>query len=201
MALPKQNRLRSSRDFDKVHRNGLKAATDHLALRAWKPKALPKVLTESLTLKPKAVSAKELNAKTQGVNSPSDNAQNINAADVKRLDVKRLDIQCLNTLNPSTQNPDKPRNKSESADDVSSALSSCFGISISRKVSKRAVIRNRIKRQISAIIQRNLRDIEPGWQIVIVVRPSAVECEFDDFLRELEYLLKKLKITEAFHGY
>jgi ribonuclease P protein component len=74
------------------------------------------------------------------------------------------------------------------------ALSSCFGISISKKVSKRAVVRNRIKRQLQAVIRQHLHHIEPGWQVVIVVRPSAVECEFDDFLRELEYLLKKLKI-------
>ena len=75
-----------------------------------------------------------------------------------------------------------------------SALSSSFGISISRKVSKRAVVRNRIKRQLKAIIRQNLPEIVPGWQVVIVVRPAAVECGFDDFLRELEGLLKKLKI-------
>lgn len=55
-------------------------------------------------------------------------------------------------------------------------------------------MRNRIKRQLKAIIRRHLPEIEPGWQVVIIVRPAAVECEFDDFLRELEYLLRKLKI-------
>jgi len=77
-----------------------------------------------------------------------------------------------------------------------SALPSKFGISISKKVSKRAVVRNRIKRQIKAVIHQYLPSIEPGWQVVIVVRPSAVECEFADFLRELEYLLKKLRIKD-----
>ena len=72
-----------------------------------------------------------------------------------------------------------------------------FGISISKKVSKRAVVRNRIKRQIKAVLQRYLPDITPNWQVVIVVRPSAVECEFADFLRELEYLLRKLRITDT----
>lgn len=70
-----------------------------------------------------------------------------------------------------------------------------FGISISRKVSKRAVVRNRIKRQIKVILRQQLPNIADSWQIVIVVRPSAVECSFDDFLRELEYLLKKLEIV------
>ena len=70
-----------------------------------------------------------------------------------------------------------------------------FGISISRKVSKRAVVRNRIKRQLLAIIRQYLPKIDPAWQVAIVVRPSAVECSFDDFLRELDYLLKKLEIV------
>lgn len=129
MALPKQNRLRSSRDFGRVHRKGLRAATKNLAIRAL-------------------------------------------ARPDKRPD-ERLD---------------------KSVDGDSSALSSCFGISISRKVSKRAVVRNRIKRQIKAAIRHYLPDIKSGWQVAIVVRTSAVECEFDDFLRELEYLLKKLEI-------
>lgn len=125
MALPKQNRLRSSRDFDRVHRKGLRAATKNLAIRA-------------------------------------------------------------------LARPNKGPGKS--ADGDSSAFSSCFGISISRKVSKRAVVRNRIKRQIKAAIRHYLPDIQLGWQVAIVVRTSAVECEFDDFLRELEHLFKKLKI-------
>lgn len=88
---------------------------------------------------------------------------------------------------------DSPISDRSAAEDPS-ALPSCFGISISRKVSKRAVVRNRIKRQLKAIIRRHLPNISPGWQVVIVVRPAAVECAFDDFLRELEELLKKLTI-------
>ncbi len=68
-----------------------------------------------------------------------------------------------------------------------------FGISISRKVSKRAVVRNLIKKRLQAIIYQRLPTIDPRWQVAIVVRPSAVECSFDDFLRELDHLLKKLE--------
>lgn len=146
MALPKQNRLKSSRDFGKVHRKGQRAATQHLAVRALKP--LNKV-----------------------PNWP-DNRQ------VLRRQAGGIDHQATE----------------QSADGQPSALSPCFGISISRKVSKRAVVRNRIKRQLKAVIRHYLPRIEPGWQVVIVVRAAAVECEFDDFLRELEYLLKKVRI-------
>jgi len=61
-------------------------------------------------------------------------------------------------------------------------------------VHKRAVVRNRIKRQLKAIIRERFLAIAPHWQIIIVVRPLAVECSFDEFLRELEYLLQKLAV-------
>ncbi|HEY9877563.1 MAG TPA: ribonuclease P protein component [Leptolyngbyaceae cyanobacterium] len=75
--------------------------------------------------------------------------------------------------------------------------SSQFGISISQKVSKRAVIRNRIKRQIRSAIRALLPQVKPGLQIVVVVRPGAPVCEYGEFLRELEQLFTKL---EVIHG-
>ena len=72
-----------------------------------------------------------------------------------------------------------------------------FGISISKKVSKKAVIRNRIKRQIKGVIRSKLQAISPGWKIVIVVKPKAIECNYEHFLRELEKLLKETKIING----
>ena len=65
-----------------------------------------------------------------------------------------------------------------------------FGISISKKVSKKAVVRNRIKRQLKGAIMDNLPLIPPGGKIVIVVKPKAIKCKYEHFLRELEELLK-----------
>ncbi|NJL83787.1 MAG: ribonuclease P protein component [Chloroflexaceae bacterium] len=65
------------------------------------------------------------------------------------------------------------------------------GVSVSRKVSKKAVVRNRLKRQILAGLQALLPRLARGWQLVIVVRPAASECEYKDFLRELEQLLSQ----------
>ena len=73
-----------------------------------------------------------------------------------------------------------------------------FGISISKKVSKKAVVRNRIKRQIKGAIRTNLPWIDPGWKIVIVVKPKAIECKYEHFLRELEKLLKQTKIINGY---
>ncbi len=75
-----------------------------------------------------------------------------------------------------------------------------FGVSISTKVSKRAVIRNRIKRQITAALHGLLPKLSPGWRVVIVVKPTAAEskCVSQEFLQELEQLLVK---AEVFNGY
>ncbi|MBE9045290.1 ribonuclease P protein component [Pleurocapsales cyanobacterium LEGE 10410] len=73
-----------------------------------------------------------------------------------------------------------------------------FGISISKKVSKKAVVRNLIKRQLKGVIRTKLPEISPGWKIVIVVKPQAIECKYERFLRELEQLLKQAKIINGY---
>ncbi|MEL6438667.1 MAG: ribonuclease P protein component [Cyanobacteria bacterium J06621_8] len=73
-----------------------------------------------------------------------------------------------------------------------------LGISVSKKVSKKAVVRNRIKRQLKQAITLNLKLISPGWKVIIVVKPKAIECKYEHFLRELEELLKKAKIIDGY---
>ena len=73
-----------------------------------------------------------------------------------------------------------------------------IGISISQKVSKKAVIRNRIKRQIRAILRQMLPQLVPGLDVVIIVKPIATECNYGEFLQELEQLLVK---AEVIHGH
>ena len=82
--------------------------------------------------------------------------------------------------------------------DSTPEIATQIGISISQKVSKKAVVRNRIKRQIRAILRQLLPKIAPGWQLVVVVRPGADLCEYAHFLRELEQLLVE---AEVLNGY
>jgi ribonuclease P protein component len=72
-----------------------------------------------------------------------------------------------------------------------------FGISISQKVSKKAVIRNRIKRQIRAALRELLPHVSPEWKAIVVVRPQALECKYEHFLRELKQLLIKADIING----
>lgn len=73
-----------------------------------------------------------------------------------------------------------------------------IGISISTKVSKKAVIRNLIKRRIRAALRELLPKINHNWHIVIVVKTQAIECKYGDFLRELEQLLMESKIINGY---
>lgn len=79
------------------------------------------------------------------------------------------------------------------------AGASRMGISISTKVSKRAVIRNRIKRQIRAAFRSLLPRIAPGWSLVAIVQPQAVtsKCDYQQFLQELEQLLTKAEVIDG----
>lgn len=74
----------------------------------------------------------------------------------------------------------------------------CLGISISKKVSKKAVVRNRIKRLIKACFRELLPLINQGWKLIIIVRSTAIECEYEHFLRQLKKLFNKAGII---HGH
>ena len=74
-----------------------------------------------------------------------------------------------------------------------------IGIAISTKVSKRAVVRNKIKRQMTAVLHQLLPELVPGWRLVLIVKTTTAksECETHKFLQELKQLLAQ---TEVFNG-
>lgn len=74
-----------------------------------------------------------------------------------------------------------------------------FGIAVSQKVSKKAVVRNRIKRQLRAVLLCQCPHLASGFNVIIVVLPSAVLCKYEHFLRELEQLFKQAGIMN--HGH
>ncbi|MBP0000297.1 MAG: ribonuclease P protein component [Cyanobacteria bacterium SID2] len=80
---------------------------------------------------------------------------------------------------------------------VAEVLPTRIGISIGRKVSKRAVVRNRIKRQIRAAARQILPYLSPGWDVVAVALPDAKECNSHQFLQELEQLLAKAEVLNG----
>jgi len=73
-----------------------------------------------------------------------------------------------------------------------------IGISISQKVSKRAVDRNLIKRRIRAACRQLLSQLPANWSVVVVARSSAMQCDYPQILRELKQLLAE---AEILHGH
>ena len=72
-----------------------------------------------------------------------------------------------------------------------------FGISVSKTVSKKAVTRNLLKRQVKAALRQLLPQITSGWSVVIGVRPSAQGCEYLQILRELDELFAAAGIIDG----
>jgi ribonuclease P protein component len=76
----------------------------------------------------------------------------------------------------------------------------CFGISISKKVSKKAVVRNLIKRRIKGALRQSIDQVLPGKMVVITCKPSITGCDYDEILRELEKLLLTLEVMHGHQG-
>ncbi|MDD4358411.1 MAG: ribonuclease P protein component [Candidatus Pacebacteria bacterium] len=66
-----------------------------------------------------------------------------------------------------------------------------IGIVISKKVSKKAVERNKIKRRIREIVRK--MDFCKGFDIIVVAYPNAKEKDFEGIKQEIIYLFKKAK--------
>lgn len=66
-----------------------------------------------------------------------------------------------------------------------------YAVSVSKKLGN-AVVRNRLKRQIRAII-RQFEFID-GIDFFVIARKKVLEIEFQDMVKELNYLFQKQKL-------
>lgn len=69
-----------------------------------------------------------------------------------------------------------------------------FCIIISAKVSKKAVVRNKIKRQIRAIIIENKNFLRNDFDLVIIVNKNIVGRDFLEIKKSLEIAFKNLNL-------
>ena len=69
-----------------------------------------------------------------------------------------------------------------------------IGVSISKKVDKRSVVRNRQRRRIHAAMVQVRSHLQPGLWILVAMRPqpASASCQYAEILQELEGLLKKV---------
>ncbi len=69
-----------------------------------------------------------------------------------------------------------------------------FGFIISKKVSPKAVMRNRIKRQVREIIHLNLDSIKNGLDIVIICHPEIIKKNYQEIEEAILKTIKEIKI-------
>ncbi|MEM8833543.1 MAG: ribonuclease P protein component [Pseudomonadota bacterium] len=68
-----------------------------------------------------------------------------------------------------------------------------YGITVSKKTSKSAVIRNRIKRRLRPVVQEVLPDyIDKNFDLVVIGRSLAETRDYEDLKKDLTWCLKKL---------
>ena len=69
------------------------------------------------------------------------------------------------------------------------------GLVISRKVSKKAVVRNKIKRQMRAILRSFLSTLKGGGSLIFIAKKSLLDSNYHELERDIRTLLSKSKLV------
>ena len=69
-----------------------------------------------------------------------------------------------------------------------------FGFSVGKKIGK-AVVRNKIKRQLRSIVSK--KNYESGFNCIIIVNNSILNCSYLDMKQDLVYILHKLNLIKG----
>ena len=66
-----------------------------------------------------------------------------------------------------------------------------FAIVVGTKVAKRAVVRNRVRRQLRGILFRHLSALTPGYDVMLIVKKEAIGKKSRELETELVQTLKR----------
>ena len=66
-----------------------------------------------------------------------------------------------------------------------------FGIIVTTKVSKKAVVRNKVKRRVREIIRQHLPQFKKGFDVIVFVLKGTEEKNFHEIKTALLNLFKK----------
>lgn len=69
-----------------------------------------------------------------------------------------------------------------------------FGIIVSSKISKKAVLRNKIKRRIRKLIKERLAKTKKGKDVVLITTPEILKKDFEEMGRTMDELFKKAEL-------
>jgi ribonuclease P protein component len=66
------------------------------------------------------------------------------------------------------------------------------GFIVSSKISKKAVIRNKIKRRLREIFKNNINNIKKKIDIIIIAKPEIVNKNYQDIKNDIEKLIQNI---------
>jgi len=72
-----------------------------------------------------------------------------------------------------------------------------FAVVVGTKVSKKAVVRNRLKRQVRAIVQENIPKIVPGHDILLFMKKEILEKDFFSIEEQVLQSFKKARLLKG----
>ena len=72
-----------------------------------------------------------------------------------------------------------------------------IGFSVTKKVGK-AVVRNKIRRRLKAIVTKFQDQIADKFTLIFVAKPSSVDCQFCDLEVQVTNLLKKTNLLKNY---
>ncbi len=67
-----------------------------------------------------------------------------------------------------------------------------FGVIISKKISKKAVDRNKIKRRLTEVLARNLENFETGKRILFLAKKEVLEVKPEEIKEELGKIFPRI---------
>ena len=69
-----------------------------------------------------------------------------------------------------------------------------FAVIVGKKVSKKAVARNSIKRKTTEVIRLNLKQVKPGFDLVFIAKPEIQRKKYKEIEAVVLSLLKRAKL-------
>ncbi len=71
-----------------------------------------------------------------------------------------------------------------------------FGFVVSQKISKKAIIRNKIKRRLSELVKFKLKEVKKGIDVLIIAIPGLETKDFWETEKTLNGLFRKSEIIK-----
>lgn len=71
-----------------------------------------------------------------------------------------------------------------------------YAMSVGKKIGN-AVVRNHTKRWVRSVVDEIMKSTNVKYDVFIIVKPKAIELEYQQFYKELEYLFEKQKLIQG----